>query len=82
MKNRLTDLNDHLFEQLERLSSETLDGAALVQEVERAAAIVQVADKIVANAKLQLDACKFVAENAEFSKRLPMIAPVVVEKSA
>lgn len=75
MKNRLTDLNDYLFMQLERLSDENLSGDAIADEVQRAAAIVQVADTIVVNARLQLDACKLVAEHGDrFAKSLPMIA--------
>lgn len=75
MKNRLTDLNDYLFMQLERLSDENLSGEAIAGEVERAEAIVQVADKIVINARLQLDACKLIAEHGDrVAKNLPMIA--------
>lgn len=74
MKNRLTDLNDYLFMQLERLADENLTGEALEAEVRRADAIVQVADKIVAGGKLQIDACKLVAEHGDrASKHLPMI---------
>ena len=75
MKNRLTDLNDHLFAQLERITDETMTSDALDVEIRRAEAIVTVADKIVLNARLQLDACKLVAEHGDrFSKSLPMIA--------
>lgn len=75
MKNRLTDLNDHLFIQLERLSDEGLSEEQIEQEVKRADAIVKVADKIIGNANLTLAACKLVAEHGDhFKKDLPMIA--------
>lgn len=74
MKNRLTDLNDALFAQLERLSDEGMTPEAVAIEISRAGAVVQVADKIVANAKLQLDAVKLVAEHGDrFKNALPMI---------
>lgn len=63
MKNKLTDLNDHLFAQLERLSDEQLKGEQLDQEVKRGAGVVAVADKIIANAKVQLDAARLVSEH-------------------
>jgi ribosomal protein L17 len=74
MKNRLSDLNNHLFAQLERLAEETLTAEQIESEVKRAAAIVQVADKIVDNAKLTLQACDLVAKHGDrFIKHLPMI---------
>lgn len=36
MKNKLTDLNDHLFAQLERLSEEDLTADQIEQECKRA----------------------------------------------
>lgn len=74
MKNRLTDLNDHLFTQIERLSEEGLSGERIEQEARRADAIVKVADQIIDNASLQLAACKLVADHGDrFFKMLPMI---------
>ena len=58
MKNKLTDLNDHLFAQMERLSDEGVKGDKLAVEIERARAVSLVADKIIGNAKLLLDAQK------------------------
>jgi hypothetical protein len=74
MKNKLSDLNDHLFAQLERLSDETLSAEQLAQEVQRADAIVSVSDQIVSNANLQLAAVKIIAAHGDrFREQLPMI---------
>ena len=56
MKNKLIDLNNHLFAQLERLSEENLEGEKLSDEIERSKAIGGVANNIICNAKLALDA--------------------------
>ena len=58
MKNTLGDLNNHLFAQLERLGEEELKGEHLAEEIERAKAITQVANQIISNGKLVLDAIK------------------------
>lgn len=63
MKNRLSDLNNHLFAQLERLSDETLTAEQIDQEVERAKAIVGVSDQIVGAAALQFKAAELVARH-------------------
>ena len=58
MKNTLTDLNNYLFAQLERLNEEELEGEKLDTEVIRTKAIVSVASAIVDNAHLALQAIK------------------------
>lgn len=63
MKNKLTDLNDILFAQLERLTSEDLTPESIEAEMQRTTAVVQLADRIVDGARLQLDAAKFVSQN-------------------
>lgn len=63
MKNRLSDLNDMLFAQLERLTDETLSSDALAQEIQRSTCVVQVADRIVDTATLQLNGAKLIAEH-------------------
>jgi hypothetical protein len=73
VKNKLTDLNDILFAQLERLNDDDLKGEAVEGEVRRTAAMVQVADRVVENARLQLEAAKLIAEH-KGAVRLPFAA--------
>lgn len=65
MKNKLSDLNDHLFAQLERLSEEDLKGDDLDREAKRTEAMVAVADQIIRNAGIQLAAAKIVADRGK-----------------
>ncbi len=60
MKNKLSDLNDHLFAQLERLADEDLKPDDLERETKRAEAMVAVADQIIRNAGLHLAAARLV----------------------
>lgn len=62
MKNKMTDLNDHLFAQLERLSDEDLSDTKLREEIERAKGVSSIAGRIIENAKLSLDATKMTLE--------------------
>lgn len=74
MKNKLTDLNNHLFAQLERLSDEELDAEQIATEVKRADAVVAVADQIVRNADLQLKAVTILANHGDrFKPHLTML---------
>ena len=63
MKNKLTDLNNHLFEQLERLNDEDLTEENLSKEIGRAKAMTEIANSIVSNAKVILDASKFLEDS-------------------
>lgn len=58
MKNKLSDLNNHLFMQLERLGDESLEGENLAAEIGRAKAITAVAGQVISNASLVLEAQK------------------------
>lgn len=62
-KNKLSDLNDHLFAQIERLSDENLKGEALEQEAKRGAAIVAAADQVIRMASLQVQAAKIMSDH-------------------
>lgn len=54
MKNKLVDLNNHLFEQLERLNDDDLSDAELEREMKRSRAMAGIASNIVANAQLAI----------------------------
>lgn len=62
MRNTLGDLNNHLFAQLERLSDEDLKGEQLAEEIDRAKAVTSVANQIISNGTLVLQAQKFYTE--------------------
>ena len=74
MKNKLVDLNNHLFAQLERLGAEDLNADQISAEVERAGAIVNVSDQIVRTADLQLKMVQVIAAHGDrFRSMLPVI---------
>ena len=58
MKNTLTDLNNYLFEQIERLNDDELDEAGLEREIKRCDSVTKVAKTIIENGALALQAKK------------------------
>lgn len=52
MKNTLTDLNNYLFEQLERLNDDSLSEEQLERELRKTDSIVKVSEKIIQNGEL------------------------------
>ena len=74
MKNKLGDLDSHLFAALERLNDEDLSPDQITVEVERSGAIVDLADQIIGNSKVKLAAAKLFAEHGQaIAPMLPMI---------
>lgn len=72
MNNKLVDLNNHLFAELERLSDEELAGEELEKEIERARAITSVSSQIIANGALALKAEQFKSEiNSSKEAKVP-----------
>jgi hypothetical protein len=72
MKNKLTDLNNHLFAELERLGDEDLKGEELLQEIARAKMTADAADKVVAAGTPALNAVK-AHDNATGDLTLPVM---------
>ena len=65
MRNTLVDLNNHLFEQLERLNDEELTDEQLEKEIKRTDAMKDIATQIIANANIVLKATEL---NMEYSR--------------
>lgn len=74
MKNRLGNLDDHLFAQLERLADEGMTPEQVDQEVKRANAIVALADQVVGNASVKLKAAQLYAAHGD--KIAPMLPQI------
>lgn len=70
-QNKLTDLNNHLFAELERLGDESLTGDKLIEEIGRAKAINEVAEQVVSNASLVLKAHIAVGDSIRADMKLP-----------
>lgn len=76
MKNKIVDLNNHLFAQLERLGDENLTPDGLDKEVKRAEAMVKVSEQIVRSAGVSLRAAEIASGSSLGSlaiDRLPLL---------
>lgn len=71
MKNTLADLNNYLFETLERLTDDDLTEEDMQREIVRSEAITKVAQTVIQNGELTLKAMKHVEEYGRDEKTLP-----------
>jgi len=62
MKNTLTDLNNYLFETLERLMDDDLTEEQIQKEIMRSQAVTAVAETIIRNGELALKTIKHLNE--------------------
>ena len=62
MRNTLGDLNNHLFEQLERINDDSLNEEDLNKEIKKAETITTIAETIIKNGELQFKAAMKAAE--------------------
>lgn len=65
MKNSLQDLNNYLFEQIERLQDDELDEDEVKVEIQRSHAVSNVAQAIIKNADTVLKAHKIFTETGD-----------------
>ena len=70
-QNKLTDLNNHLFAELERLGDEELTGDKLEEELGRAKGIAQISSQVISNANTILRAAKFADERTNLDLKAP-----------
>jgi len=71
MKTSLKDLNEHLFEQLERLNNPDLSKEELDREINRAKAISAVSKSVVSSASIVLRAVELQSEGAVMPEQVP-----------
>ncbi len=69
MKNKFIDLNNHLFEALERVNDPDITGKELRLEIQRSQSVASVARQIVANATLVFKAKKLVLEHGALGQK-------------
>lgn len=78
MKNTLTDLNNHLFESLERLNDDSLSNEELEKEINRSKAVTQIANTIISNGHLALRVIK--EQNEYTGKGFEELPPMLEAK--
>lgn len=73
MKRSLADLNEYLFDELDRLSNEDLSGDELSLEVNRSNAITRIAERVIASADIAIRALKLKEDAMDASFKLPKL---------
>lgn len=71
VRNKLSDLNNHLFERLERLNDDELLGEELDEEIKRTQAVVSVGKTIIMNGSLVLQAQKLKHDYMNADAKMP-----------
>jgi hypothetical protein len=82
---RIVELQDHLFEQMERLSKVDLKGEKLTEEIKRSNAIVSLASTVISNGNLLINAAKALdkaGNNIDLSPILGDALPLVKKENA
>jgi len=69
----LTDLNDYLFQQMKKLSDNSLSKEEINQEIKKAEAITNIADSIIKNGELALKTAVVMSKMGKQNQNLPMM---------
>lgn len=80
MRNRLINLNDNLFEQLERLNDESLTPEQLDMEIKRSKAMSEISKVIVDNMRVTVEGMKVVYEYGIPQEDVPETLGIEVKK--
>lgn len=78
MKNKLTDLNNYLFESIERLTDDSLSDEELNKEINRANAVKNIAETIIDNGRLALQVKRHLDE---YGKGDNVVIPLIEERT-
>jgi len=76
-RNKLLDLNDHLFAQIEKLGEADLSGENLKAEIERAKAMSTLAAGVIEIAKVSVDAMRLISNGKIGKEDLPLMLNTV-----
>ncbi len=79
MQNKLIDLNNHLYAQMERLVDESVGPEKLKGEIDRSRAVTDVAKRIIETGRLVLDSLK---ESAKYTGALKDVPTMLKSESA
>ena len=69
----MTDLHNHLFEQLERLNDDDLTDDQLQKEIQRTKAMTMIASNMINNTNIALETAKFATEYCQNQNDIPEI---------
>lgn len=77
MKNTLTDLNNYLFEQMERLNDDGLTPEQLEKELRKTDSIVKISERIIQNGELAFKTMKHMDEYGYNRKSGASVPPML-----
>lgn len=75
-RNKLEDLNNHLFAQMERLNDEELTDEQLKQEVVRAKSVSSIASQIISNTRVAMDVVKMKHDMVSGKEEMPKLLTI------